>query len=730
MLAWVIVTLFICPTLNLFDRRAQNFWGRVVLIGNIILSVACMCLLYLRDDKLLTLNATDIRNSMLVGTTILTIYVFFMIYINDVCSQVYEDVHRSNEAVEAAARDKEQFYATMSHEIRNPLQSLQGSVDLATELLRVGSSAQLTQDLPPLLDICRGCCGIVINLVSNILDISKIAADKMQFSPVPTDLRELVNRILKISKGRAEGKSIALDLECDSWFPPAIEIDPQRVEQILVNLVSNAIKFTPTKGRIVVKVSWLPLIGSTNADNIRLALIASSWKHVMEFEERPEEARLAPSVSSVQDGSRSRRCTIGQMPRRVAGDDDRSGFISAHPPNSADPSPSLGQEHNRAQTREGIAKIEVMDSGIGIEKSSIARLFKAYQQADSSISRYAPGAFLTLRRKYGGTGLGLWISKNILRNMQGDIRVKSKLGKGSDFIVAFPARVAEEVAAIANTGDEDVPGADALQGKSYLLLDDIAENTFIVAAALKRYGVRSTIRQNGAEALETYKAAPATFDGIITDLRMPLMSGQTFIQEIRRLERESGRRESKVPIIVITAESAMEEKRLCLTQYGATEYLLKPTKLRDLVSVLVRIHSPTQGNRARRARSILILDDDMVGSQFLKVALTKAGHRCKQAFSVGEGIGLIRETRYDIVLLDSLLGDGTGMDFLRGCRDVLAGTGDGGRGRIRVVSMSGNDVGMQRRMYESARGNVEMVIDGYLQKPVRRQELIELIQVL
>ncbi len=322
-------------------------------------------------------------------------------------------------------------------------------------------------------------------------------------------------------------------------------------------------------------------------------------------------------------------------------------------------------------------------------------------------------------RKYGGTGLGLWISKNIIQKMRGDIRVKSKLGRGSNFIVAFPVRVAEEVAAMANVNDGEVAGAEVLRDKTYLLLDDIAENTFIVAASLRRYGISSTIRQNGMDALEAYKSAPHPFDGIITDLRMPLMSGQTFIQEIRRLEHESGK-STRVPIMVMTAESATEEKRLCLTQYGATEYLLKPMKLRDLVSVLVRVHSSSENRK--RPRNVLIIDDDAVGSKFLMVSLAKVGHKCAQAFSVAEGVRMLSRDQYDVVILDNLLGDGTGLDFMRTCERMLAGA-DGKR-RTRVISVSGNDVAEQKRMYES------VAVDGFLQKPVRKQDVLGLIQVL
>ncbi len=316
------------------------------------------------------------------------------------------------------------------------------------------------------------------------------------------------------------------------------------------------------------------------------------------------------------------------------------------------------------------------------------------------------------------------ISKNILSRMQGGIRVKSRINRGSDFIVAFPAQVLQEVETITSSEDAEVSGAESLRGKSYLLLDDVAENTYILASLLKRYGVRSSVWQNGVDALEAYKESPMQFDGIITDLRMPMMSGQTFVQEIRRFERQLGGR--RVPIIVITAEAAIEEKRLCLTQYGANEFLLKPVKLRELMFALVRMHvSADQGKQKHeKKKSILIVDDDTVGSRFLSTMLTKAGHRCEQAFSVHDGLRLVAEKpQFDIVILDSQLGDGTGPDFLRLLDEKQT---EGRRRGMKVISVSGNDVREQKRMYEAGGCGV----DGYLQKPARKQEMLGLIQVL
>ncbi len=362
-----------CPALNLFNRRRQQFWTLLLLVLNVLFALIYVCFFCPKGRLTIVIDWAEIRNAIIVSALNLIINTCFLLYISHVSNRVYDEIVRINEMVESNTREKEEFFAAMSHEIRNPLQSLMGSIDLMSELYKTNASAQLTKDLPPLLEISKGCCEVVINLVSNILDMSKIASGRMQLSLVPTDLRELANRILRASKSKAEGKAVTLELKCDPAFPPAIDVDPQRVEQVLINLVSNAIKFTSSKGRVVVKLSWFAGDGR-NQETVQLALARSSWKQTMEFE---EERQLGPSSGQ-------------HVAAEVRARHEYARTRDASPRNflMGQSEPSLGQPSEVSQPQEGIAKVEVMDTGIGISKDGVARLFKAYQQADDSISRY------------------------------------------------------------------------------------------------------------------------------------------------------------------------------------------------------------------------------------------------------------------------------------------------------------------------------------------------------
>lgn len=211
--------------------------------------------------------------------------------------------------------------------------------------------------------------------------------------------------------------------------------------------------------------------------------------------------------------------------------------------------------------------------------------------------------------------------------MEGDIKVKSKLKKGSNFIIAFPATVGIEIPAFQDT-PEDGKYELPIQTLNGLLLDDIPENTFIMRELLVKHGMQAVCVNDGEKALELCLAEH--FDFVVTDLRMPRMSGQTFISELRRHERAAKRR--PVPIVVVTAENSVEEKRLCLSQYGANEYLLKPIKQVQLLEAIARSRVAQQ----LRHKHIFLVEDDVISAQVLSTFLRRAGHTCTHVPTIAE----------------------------------------------------------------------------------------------
>ncbi len=349
------------------------------------------------------------------------------LYFDDIRQGVFDELQGYNERVEKATKAKEVFFACMSHEIRNPLQSLMGSVDLLQQ-------ATDKERRDAYIKIIKNGCDVVLNLVSNILDVSKIEAKKMEISMHPSSLTENLEKIVRLLSERATGKGLSLEYKELSAIPPCMLLDPQRLQQVVINLLSNALKFTQ-RGRVLLTVTWISLDSVSDEADIKAVtsreLKTSEWKSmlypILEVEDEKEEQRKRTRLSSVQLSSGSGQVFTMRTPTKLAsspssaedGEDARRDGLrrrentvgsTSVSPLRAPPLPlslvqeevnvgseygaprrsSAGQRATRFFQRvvKGLVKIEVMDTGIGIKKEGIDRLFKPYQQADATISQY------------------------------------------------------------------------------------------------------------------------------------------------------------------------------------------------------------------------------------------------------------------------------------------------------------------------------------------------------
>ena len=231
--------------------------------------------------------------------------------------------------------------------------------------------------------------------------------------------------------------------------------------------------------------------------------------------------------------------------------------------------------------RERILQIQIADTGIGISKEALTELFQPFTQADASTSR-----------NFGGTGLGLTVSKRLAELLGGDIAVESALGKGSSFTVTVPTghldgvRMLENPAAIQFHAGEDKPSdagrsATPLSGHRLLLAEDGPDNQRFISFILKRMGADVTVAENGRAAVESAIAsrdAGSPFDLILMDMQMPVLNGYQATQMLRA-ENWSG------PIVALTAHAMTEDRQKCLDA-GCNEYLTKPIDRNRLLKVL------------------------------------------------------------------------------------------------------------------------------------------------
>ncbi|HEY1598994.1 MAG TPA: ATP-binding protein [Pirellulales bacterium] len=395
-----------------------------------------------------------------------------------------ENLKRANQEAEQANRAKSEFLANMSHEIRTPMTAILGFTDIL----------QGSLDRPEQLDAAQTIKrngAYLLELVNDILDLSKIEAGKVQVERIRCHTLALVAEVASLMRVRAAAKGLPLDVEYSGPIPETIETDPTRLRQILINLIGNAIKFTEV-GRV----------------------------------------RLVVQVRQRQTGPRLR--------------------------------------------------IDVIDTGLGMTPEQVARLFRPFTQADASTTR-----------RFGGTGLGLTISKRFAEMLDGDLSVRSSLGAGSTFTVEVATGSLAEVKMLTGPFEASTipvhrtPQVDIRISGHVLLAEDGPDNQRLISFVLERAGATVTLADNGQVAVELALASlrdGRPFDCLLMDMQMPIMDGY----EATRRMRAAGYR---APIIALTAHAMAGDEKKCLAA-GCDAYTTKPIQRQGLLELVARYCPP------------------------------------------------------------------------------------------------------------------------------------------